>query len=173
MSGRSLVAVAALVLCAGFVRQERGGADPTREGFARTAVELEPGRELSLRYRQIAWSADAVARQRADPAIRGQMNQRLPIALQSELETPVALSVGGRRLEPDRYRIGLWMDEGGAHDLSILLDHDYVRFPLELHETDQSFPYLTFSLLPAPEGGYALVFQWGGEYGRIVLDLAR
>ncbi|MBM4014008.1 MAG: hypothetical protein FJ293_03465 [Planctomycetes bacterium] len=154
-------------------RQERGGADPAREGFARTAIDHSPGREIELRYRQLAWSEEAIARVRADPGLRQRWNQTIPIALQSELSTPVALMVGGRRLEPDRYRIGLWLDEGGAFDLSILLDQDHVRFPLELAETDQRFPYLTCSLLPAPEGGIALVIQWGSEYGRIVLDFAR
>ncbi len=162
--------LAALPLLA---NQERGGADPAREGFARTAVDHSPGREIELRYRQLAWSDEAIGRVRADPGMRQRWNQSIPIALQSELSTPVALLIGGRRLEPDTYRIGLWLDEGGAFDLSILLDHDYVRFPLELAETDQRFPYLTWSLLPAPEGGLALVFQWGSEYGRIVLDFAR
>jgi hypothetical protein len=173
MGMRPIALAALLALLPVVTWQDRGGADPAREGFARTSMDFSPGREIELRYRQLAWSDDAIARVRADPANRLRWNQSIPIALQSELKCPVALSIGGRRLEPDTYRIGLWMDEGGAFDLSILLDHDYVRFPLELAETDQRFPYLTCGLLPAPEGGIALVFQWGGEYGRVVFEFAR
>ncbi len=175
MAARWIAAVAAALLlpAAWLATQERGGADPARETFGRTAVEVAPGKELSLHYRMIAWSEEGAARMRADPALRERMNQTLPVALQSKLVAPVALMVAGRRLEPDTYRIGLAMDEGGAYSLSLLLEQQYVRLPLELVETEQSFPYLTFSLLPAPEGGFALVVQWGSEYGRIVLGLAR
>lgn len=172
MGVRHVAAIVACALVPWIAAQERGGADPTRETVVRTAIEIEPGREVVLEYRTIAWSDVAIANQRADPEARAQMNQRLPIGLQSKLTTPVALLIEGRRVEPDTYRIGVWMDEAGAHQFSILLDHEYVRFPLDLAETDQRFPYLTFTLLPASEGGFALIFQWGGEYGRVVLDVA-
>lgn len=151
----------------------QSGHDPARETPAGASVEVAPGRSLSLRWRTIAWSDAGTARMRSDPAVRKQGNERLPIALQSELVLPIAMNIGGRRLEPDTYRIGLWMDEAGAFDLSLLLDHEYVRFPLELAKSEVAFPYLAFSLLPAPEGGFALVFQWGDEYGRAVLVPAR
>jgi len=175
MAARWIAAMAAALLLptAWLATQERGGADPARETFGRTAVEVAQGKELSLRWRMIAWSDEGAARMRADPALRERMNQTLPVALQSQLVTPVALMAAGRKLAPDTYRIGVAMDEGGAYSLSILLDQQYVRLPLELVETEQHFPYLTFSLLPAPEGGYALVVQWGSEYGRLVLGLAR
>ncbi len=171
--GKALVTAVLLALLPWSSAQESGGHDPARETVARAAVEIAPGKAIALKWRTIAWSDEGAARMRADPAIRDQMNQRLPVGLQSELDTPVALSINGRRLEPDRYRFGLWMDEAGAYQFSLLLDHELVRFPLELVETDLRFPYLTFALLPAPEGGFALVVQWGGEYGRLRLELAR
>ncbi len=153
--------------------QERGGADPVRETFAKTAIDLDPEHQLSFRYRTIAWSAEGAARMRSDPAQREQMNQRLGVGVQSELTTPVALSVAGRRLEPGTYRLGLRMNAEGAYELTLLLEFEFVPVPIDLFETRQTFPYLTFCLLPAPAGGYALVFQWGTEYGRLVLELAR
>ncbi len=170
---KSLLAAALLLLLPWLAWQERGGFDATRETVARAAIELAPGKSVSLQYRTIAWSDEGAARMRGDPAIREQMNQRLPVGLQSQFETPVALSIGGKRLEPDTYRFGLWMDASGAYEFALLVDHDYVRFPLDLAETEQRFPYLSFTLLPAPEGGFALLFQWGNEYGRLRFEVAR
>lgn len=149
-------------------------ADVTRETTARAALEVAQGKEIKLQYRTISWSAEAAKRMRNDPAVREQFNQRFALAFQSELSTPFALSIGGRRLEPDAYRVGLAMDDAGAWQFTMLLDHDTVRFPIDLSESPRSpnFPYLTMSLLPAEDGLFALVLQWGKEYGRVVFTLA-
>lgn len=162
---RRLAAVAALLLVVTPTGQQ---ADTKRETFARSALELAPGKEVALRYRTIAWSMDGTKRMRQDAAVREQMNQRLQLATQTELTTPVPLSVNGRRLEPDTYRIGLAMNEAGAFEFTMLLDHETVRFPIELAESRISFPYLAFTLAPCEEGLFALIFQWGTEYGRVV-----
>ncbi len=162
--------VAAVALCA--VQFQKRQADVTRETFARASLELATGQEVSLRYRTISWSSEGTRRMRTDPEVRGQMNRRLELGMQTEFKTPVALSLNGRRLEPDAYRIGLFMNDAGAYEFTMLLDHDTVRFPIDLSESRHSFPYLTFSLAPAEEGLFALVIQWGSEYGRVVFARA-
>jgi hypothetical protein len=163
--------VAAAALCAAAF-QERRQADPVREAFARAALELEPGREISLRWRSLSFSVEGMRRMRQDSAVRDQMNQRFQLGMQTEFRTPVPLSIHGRRLEPDAYRIGLWMNEAGAFEFTLLLERETVRFPIDLSESRHWFPYLAFSLLPAEEGVCSLVFQWGSEYGRVVFARA-
>jgi hypothetical protein len=162
----------AAVLLAPAGSQQRPQADPARETVARAALDLGNGKEVRFKYRTLSWSADATRRMRQDPEQRRQMNQRFQLALQTELEIPVPVFLNGRRLEPDTYRVGLAMGDAGAFELTMLLDHDTVRFPIDLAESRISFPYLGFSLLPAEEGLFALVFQWGTEYGRVVFARA-
>jgi hypothetical protein len=164
--------LAAAALLAAAPPQEKP-VDVTRETFARASIDLAQGaqrQELSLKYRTLAWSVENVRRMRQDPTVREQMNQRYQLALQSELVVPVPLALSGRRLDPDTYRIGIAMNEAGAWEATMLLDHDWVRFPIDLSESRHVFPYLAFTLAPTEEGAVALVFQWGSEYGRLVFQ---
>jgi hypothetical protein len=165
-------ALAALLLLAPLQERPRA-ADPARETFLTTGLELPEKGAITLRYRTIAFAPESLRGMRRDPAQREQMNQRLGLALQSELKSPVALSLAGERLEAGSWRIGLFMDEAGAFDLTLLIQGETRRFPLALSESLQRSPYLTFTLAPAEEGLFALVFQWGGEYGRAVFEAAR
>jgi len=148
-------------------------ADPNRETFLTTGFELGERGAVTLRYRTIAWSPDSWRALRREPEQREQMNRRFGIALQTELKTPIALSVGGRRLEPGSWRLGVLMNEAGAFDLTILIDGETKPVPMDLSESRHVFPYLAFTLVPAQDGLCALVFQWGTEYGRVVLEAAR
>jgi hypothetical protein len=148
-------------------------ADPNRETFLTTGFELGERGAVTLRYRTIAWSPDSWRALRREPEQREQMNRRFGIALQTELKTPIALSVGGRRLEPGSWRLGVLMNEAGAFDLTILVDGETKPVPMDLSESRHVFPYLAFTLVPAQDGLCALVFQWGTEYGRVVLEAAR
>ena len=172
MTRRVLASLAALAVAVLPGSQEKPQADPARETKARSAVDLGNGKEVRLVYRTLSWSADAARRMRGDVELRRSMNQRFQLALQTELELPVPAFLEGRRLEPGSYRIGLAMNDAGAFDLTMLLDHDTVHFPIDLAESRLSFPYLVMSLMPAEEGLFALVFQWGTEYGRMVFGRA-
>ena len=163
-----LAAALGLALFAAIGRQERQ-ADAARETSARAALEIAPGKEVSLKFRTIAWSAEGTRRMRQDPGIREQMNQRFQLAMQTQLTTPVALSIQGRRLEPDSYRVGLAMNDAGAFEFTMLLAQETVRFPVDISDSRRNdFPYLDFSLVPCEEGLFCLVFQWGSELGRVV-----
>src|SRR5262245_58011942 len=165
----ALATAAALALALGAAIGQERGADASRETSARTALEVAPGKEVTLKFRTIAWSAEGMKRMRQDPAIRDQMNQRFQLGMQTEFTTPVALSLRGRRLEPDTYRVGLAMNDAGAFELTMLLDHETVRFPVELSDSRRDdFAYLDFSLVPCEEGLLRLLFQWGSELGRVV-----
>jgi hypothetical protein len=164
-------ALAALLLVTPLQERSRA-ADPTRETYLTTGFEMAERGAVSLRWRTIAWAPDVMRSMRRDPAQREQMNQRFALVLQSELKTPVALSLAGERLEPGSWRIGLFMDEAGAFQLTVLVKGETKRFALELSEARQNFPYLSFALTPAEEGLFALVFQWGSEYGRAVFEAA-
>jgi len=165
-------ALGALLLLAPLQERPRG-ADPARETALTTAILVGEQREVTLHYRTIAWSAESMQRMRRDPAQRDLLNQRFGLVLQSELETPVALTLGGMKLAAGKWRIGLFMDEGGAFQFTVLVDGETRRFPIDLSESRQTFPYLAFTLMPAEEGLFALVLQWGTEYGRVVFEAAR
>lgn len=167
------IALGALLLLA--APQDRRGeaADPGRETFLTAGFELGERGAITLRYRTIAWAPDAWKALRRDPEQREQMNRRFGLALQSELKTPIVLSVGGRRLEPGSWRLGVRMNEAGAFDLTVLVDGETKAVPMDLSESRHVFPYLAFTLLPAQDGLCALVFQWGPEHGRVVLEAAR
>ena len=153
--------------------QDRPQADPSRETTARAALELAPGKEVSLEYRTISWSAEGMKRMRQDPEIRSQMNGRFQIGFQTKFKLPSALFLNGRRLEPDTYRIGLAMNDAGAFDFTMLIDQETVRFPVDLSESRGiHFPYLAFTLTPAEDAWFALVFQWGSEIGRVTFTRA-
>lgn len=175
---RGLVACALAVTLAAPVPdpsapQDRPQADPSRETTARTALELAPGKEVSLEYRTISWSAEGMKRMRQDPEIRAQMNGRFQVGFQTKLKLPNALFLNGRRLEPDTYRVGLAMNDAGAFDFTMLIDQETVRFPVDLSESRGiHFPYLAFTLAPAEDAWFALVFQWGSEVGRVAFTRA-
>jgi hypothetical protein len=164
---------ALLAFLLGAPLQERPrAADPARETYLTTGLELPEKGAITLRYRTIAFSPDSLRATRRDPAQREQMNQRFGLALQSELKSPVALSLAGERLDAGSWRIGLFMNDAGAFELTLLIRGETRRFPLDLSESLQRSPYLTFTLAPAEEGLFALVFQWGSEYGRAVFEAA-
>jgi hypothetical protein len=166
------VALGALLLLA--PRQDRrDGGDSVRETFLTTGFEIGDRGAITLRYRTIAWAPESWKALRRDPEQREQMNHRFGLALQSELKTPIALSVGGRRLDPGSWRIGVQMNDAGAFDLTLLVEREMKPIPFDLSESRQVFPYLTFTLLPASDGLFALVFQWGSEYGRVLFEAAR
>jgi hypothetical protein len=147
-------------------------ADQNRETFARSELELPAG-SVTLRWRTLSWSEEGMRRMREDAAIRASMNQRFQLGVQSELTLPFAAFLGDRRLEAGSHRVSLAMDDAGAFELAVLVDHDTVRFPLELTESRAWFPYLSFQVVPAEDGAFALVFQWGREHGRAAFVLAR
>jgi hypothetical protein len=165
-------ALAALLLLAPLQEHPRA-ADPARETFLTSGFELPEKGAVTFRYRTIAFAPESLRAMRRDPAQREQMNQRLGLALQSELKSPVALSLAGQRLDAGSWRIGLFMDEAGAFDLTVLIQGESKRFPLDLSESSERSPYLNFTLTPAEEGLFALVFRWGSEYGRAVFEAAR
>lgn len=173
-AARTLVAVAlAGVAPAAAPRQDAGRqADPNRETFARSELEL-PGGSVKLRWRTLSWSDEGMRRMREDATIRASMNQRFLLGVQSELEIPFATFVGDRRLEAGSHRVSLAMDDAGAFELAVLVEHDTVRFPLELTESRAWFPYLSIQVVPAEDAAFALVFQWGREHGRAAFVLAR
>jgi hypothetical protein len=166
-------ALGALLLLLAPPQDRSASADPNRETFLTTGFEIGERGAVTLRYRTIAWSPDSWRALRREPEQREQMNCRFGVALQSELQTPIALSVGGRRLEPGSWRLGVLMNEAGAFDLTILVDGETKPVPMDLSESRHVFPYLAFTLVPAQDGLCALVFQWGTEYGRVVLEAAR
>ena len=143
-------------------------ADPVKETFARSVLELEPGKEVTLRYRTVSWSSEGMQRMRQDAAVRADMNGRLQLGFQTEFTTPYAVSLQGRKIEAGTYRIGLAMNDYGAWEFTALLDNETVRFPLDLSESRQSFPYIALSVIPAQEALFGIVFQWGREYGRVL-----
>jgi hypothetical protein len=173
MTMHALRAALATLLLLAPVQERSRAADPTRETYLTSGFEIPERGAITLRYRTIAWAPEVMRGLRRDPAQREQMNQRFALVLQTELKTPVALSLAGERLEAGSWRIGLFMDEAGAFQLTVLIGGETKRFPLDLSESRQSFPYLTFALAPAEEGLFALVFQWGTEYGRAVFEAAR
>ncbi len=165
-------ALAALLLFA--PAQDRSGAgDPSRETFLTTGFELGERGAITLRYRTLAWAPESWKTLRREPEQRAQMNQRFGVALQAELKTPIVLALGGLRLEPGSWRIGIVMNPAGAFDLTLLVDGEPKPVALDLSESRQTFPYLSFTLLPASDGLCALVFQFGTEYGRAVFEAAR
>lgn len=165
-------ALGALLLLAP-AQDRKGAADPGRETFLTTGFEIGERGAVTLRYRTIAWSPESWKALRRDPEQREQMNRRFGVALQAELKTPVVLALGGRRLDAGSWRIGVVMNEAGAFDLTLLVDGETKSFPMDLSESRHSFPYLTFTLTPAEDGLFALVFQWGSEHGRAVFEAAR
>jgi hypothetical protein len=164
-------ALAALLLVAP-VQERSRAADPARETFLTTGFELPERGAITLRYRTVAWAPEKMREMRRDPAQREQMNQRFALALQSELKSPLALSFAGERLEAGSWRVGLFMDEAGAFQFTLLVKGETKRYPVDLSESKQNFPYLTFTIAPAEDGLFALVFQWGTEYGRAVFEAA-
>lgn len=165
-------ALAALLLLAPIQERPRA-ADPARETFLTTGLEVPERGAVTLRYRTIAFAPDSLRAMRRDPAQREQMNQRLGLALQSELKSPIALSIAGEKLDAGSWRIGLFMDEAGAFELTVLIRGEPKRIALDLSESSERAPYLTFTIAPAEEGLFALVFRWGSEYGRVVFEAAR
>lgn len=170
---RAAVAALLAFLLAAPPQDRPRAADPSRETFLSTGFELPENRVITLRYRTMAFAPDSLRAMRRDPAQREQMNQRFGLALQTELKSPVALSLAGEKLDAGSWRLGLFMDEAGAFELTVLIGGETKRFPLDLSESQQRSPYLTFTLTPAEEGLFALVFQWGSEYGRAVFEAAR
>lgn len=166
------VAFAALLLLAP-AQDRRDAGDPQRETFLTTGFELGERGAITLRWRTIAFAPDSFRTLRREPEQREQMNRRFGVALQAELKTPIVLSLGGHRLEPGSWRIGIAMNPAGAFDLTLLVDGEPKPVPFDLSESRQSFPYLSFALLPASDGVCALVFQFGTEFGRAVFEAAR
>lgn len=158
----------ALALLALLPWQEDRAPDPTKETVASSTLSLGGGGVVKLEYRTAPWVPETIRRMRANPGDRETMNQRLPLLLQAHLDTPIALVLGGAKLDKGSWRVGLVMNDAGAFDLVVLLEQEYKHFPIELSESRQRFPYLTLTLAPAEDGLFALTFQWGKEFGRVV-----
>jgi hypothetical protein len=154
-------------------------ADPAHETFAFASLALDrndtsvESKHAKLKYWTLSWSAEAAKRMRQSAELRADGNKRAFLTMQTELKLPMAVSVDGRRLEPDVYRVWLRMNDAGAFELSYLLSGEEIRVPVDVSETRQNSPYLEMSLVPSPVRGFELVYHWGTEYGRVpfvVLD---
>ncbi|MFQ5584004.1 MAG: hypothetical protein ACE5GL_06175, partial [Calditrichia bacterium] len=66
------------------------------------------------------------------------------------------------------HRLSLSLNQAGALEIAVLKDQEFHRLPMALAEGRRVFPFLLMSLTPAAEGQFALIVQWGPEYGRLV-----